>query len=637
MAGLVGIYTTDALDTVHSKKLIGEMAKEISYTHNEIIDQGYGNKLSVARVHHGVINPQPQPIFSEDSSICIFMDGEVFDYDSEKRWLIDQGHRFRMQDNDAEYCLHFYEEYGTEAFSKLNGSFIIVLHHLDSGELLLVNDRISSRPVFYRWDGKQLIFASQLRPILKAPDLSPELDIQAVLEFFAFRSVLSDGTLYKDVKILPPASILRIRNAELSIRQYWRWKYEGEQYPEGYYVEAFAAALKRAVQRRTRGDHRIGLLLSGGLDSRTLLAADTEKRISVAFTLADFENREVRIARKIAAATGRRHIFLQRDIDHYYRLVDEAVDIGDGMYGFDHAHNLGFFDRIRTESDVLLHAFGFDTLFKALFVPPRYVKMFGQYLPIPVPAIPREASDQEVISIIVGGSLAGQAARLFRLPETELMERLRSSAAMVLRTSLGTNVRVPADKMADIFYFSAAYRWFTYLHVLHNRAFIDERTVALDNELLDLAFNTPVEFKFGGRLIKKVLARLSPRIAAITNANAGLPAITPVWQEWLLLTAQAELTRRGILKSAPLPHPAFTHGSWPNFAELIRYNQNLKEAMRKTLEDPACLNKQLFDKDYIKSIYHKHIRGEADYTSILLLLLTFGRWQARQNRDNTNK
>ncbi len=285
MSGIVGICSEHALDLAYVNRLIADMGKEITYASDDLTDRWNDSHLAIARVHHGIVNPETQPVFNEDGSLCIVMDGEVFDYDLEKRSLIERGHHFRLPGNDVEYGLHLYEEYGPEAFAKLNGSFLLALYDRTTHELLLVNDRFSSHPLFYYCDGERLIFGTQLRPLLQFPPLPRRLYLQAVFEFFAFQCVLGDRTFYEDVKILPSASIVRFRNGMLSSGRYWRMRYTDEARSEEHYVKVLADAFQKAVARRTAGNHRLGILLSGGLDSRGVLAADNEGKISVAFTL----------------------------------------------------------------------------------------------------------------------------------------------------------------------------------------------------------------------------------------------------------------------------------------------------------------------------------------------------------------
>ena len=629
MSGIVGICSKHTLDLGWVNKLIEDMSREITYASDDLVDRWNDDHLAMARVHHGVVNPEPQPISNEDGSLCVVMDGEVFDYDAEKRSLIDKGHHFRLRGNDAEYCLHLYEQYGVEAFAKLNGSFLLALYNRTTHELLLVNDRFASHPLFHYCDSERVIFGTQLRPILKFQSLPHRLDLQAVYGFFTLQCVLGDRTFYQDVKVLPSASILRFRDGCLSFDRYWTMRYTNEARPERYYVEALADALPRVVARRSRGDHRLGILLSGGLDSRGILAADDEGRISVAFTLGDFENREVQIARTVAAIKGCKHVFLQRDIDHYARLVDEAIGIGDGMYRFDHAHFLGFSEQIKKEVDILLGGFWFGALLKGSNLPRKNWQVAGKALPLPMlrrfslSALPDALLFESRNSTIRKG-----VDRLFRHVLLEQREEYTAS----LTESLLRNGESYGNNIYNAWDYLIAHpfsRRISYLNLLCVRAHISERTIVFDNDLFNLSLSMPPKLRLEGRVYRKMLRTVAPKLAAVPYAKTDLRADIPIFLEWMLTTSRGALRTVGMWPRPQLPHPAYTNGPWPNMAELIRYSEGLKGLISETLHDPECIDPDLFNVKAIDSIFEKHINREEDFTDLLYLLLTFGRWHKK--------
>jgi asparagine synthase (glutamine-hydrolysing) len=144
MGGIAGFFRVDNV----SNSLLTAMAESMIHTKQDRVDTWSDDYVAISRVHHGVINSHKQPLFNAEASLLIFMEGEVFDYESQKKLLISKGYSFRFKDNDAEYCLHLYEEFGDEAFAQLNGSFLIVLYDLKAHRLLIVNDRFSSHALF---------------------------------------------------------------------------------------------------------------------------------------------------------------------------------------------------------------------------------------------------------------------------------------------------------------------------------------------------------------------------------------------------------------------------------------------------------------------------------------------------------
>ena len=624
MAGLIGIIKKSDHPSQDLGQLVRKMETEIIYTGTEVFDRWQNDHCAVTRVHHGVVNKEIHPIFNEDRSICIVMEGEVFDYGLQKQRLIEHGHRFRFKNNDPEYCLHLYETDGLNAFVKLNGSFLIALYNFHLKELLLVNDRFSSHPLFYYFDRKKLIFSTQIRSLLKFPKLPRNLNKQAVLEFFAFQRVLAERTFYEDINILPPASILRFRDGRIFLSKYWRMRYTNESHSSAYYVEALADALRNAVNRRTCGNDNFGILLSGGLDSRAVLAADSGK-ISSAFTLNDYQNKEVHIAKKIARVKGCRHIFIQRDIDHYFRLVDEAVDMGDGMYRFDHAHFLGALSRLKEDCDIVMHGHGLDYTFQGLYLPNLTLRIAGKMIPFPfldrisltnLPESLKKYFCQHLPLNLNYNALFGENfSNMFNKTINQSIKEILEE-----KDSYDLNVY----NAWDYFVAHSLFKHFTFLNFLCVRNYMDERTVIFDNDLFDLYLSMPPKLRLNGRIYKKALRLMSPELAAIPNANTGLKVDTPIFWEWLFSLTTKMRQRFHRIYSSKLLH--LTEGSWPDMGELIRNNEKLKKLIWETLNDRRCVNPALFNINTIDYIYEAHLNRKENYANLLFLLLTFGRW-----------
>ena len=625
MVGIVGYITKKDCNLRNLSKLITLMEKEISYTNVELCDRWTNRYYAISRVHHGIVNPDPQPIFNKEESLCIVMDGEVFDYQFEKQRLLKQGHCFYLKENDAEYCLHLYEEDGPKAFAKLNGSFLIALYNPKSHELVLANDRFSSHPLFYYYDNdnKQLLFGSQLRSLLKFDKLPYRLDLQALFEFFTFQRVLAERTFLQDVKVLPPASILRFQDGAISIEQYWKMRYMVEPRSEEYYVRELVKRLQKAVARKTRGNHRLGILLSGGLDSRTVLAS--MDKIPIAYTLGDFRNTEVQIAQKIAKIKGCKHVFLKRDPDYYFRLVEKAIDIGDGMYRFSHAHFLGFLSRIKEESDILLHGHGLDYTFHGLYLPRAHI------LKIALPVSDKISLGTLPTAIVQKLKYSVKKEHPEKLFQQEIATQYEESIMGSINSIL-ENQSIYASNVYnawDYFILHSLFKHYTFLNVACIRAYMEERTIIYDNELFDLYLSMPPHLRVTGNVYKKAFKKLAPELAAIPDANTRVKVDAPLLWEWESTTVRKILRTLKILPIHRSHHPSYRDESWPNFRELIRYNKKLRKLISETIHDEECISSKLFNVKYIDSIFNKHLSGEKNFTYLLLLLLTFGRWHKK--------
>jgi asparagine synthase (glutamine-hydrolysing) len=624
MSGIAG-YINNVEKTPNA--LLDSMSESIQFTENECIDKWSDDFLAISRVHHGVINSELQPIYNEDKSLLIVMDGEVFDYEEQKLKLIRNGHKFKFKNNDAEYCLHLYEEMQEKAFKELNGSFCFAIYNLATHELLLVNDRFSSCSLFYYLTDKgRLLFGTQLSSIIQSFEVPRELDVRSIFEFFTFQRCLGTKTFYKEINVLPPATVLRYREGNISFNSYWERRYKEEKHPEKYYVDKLAEAIKKSVERRTRGNHRFGILLSGGLDSRTVLAASDKKM--VCFTVGDFGNREVKLAKRITEAKGCKHVFLKRESDHYANLVDKAVEIGDGMQSFMHAHFIGLFGQIQKKCDILFHLFGNEGYFRGTHLPHRSVKLFGKNFFKVLNKLSNESLPYKIIEKSKYSLYQKNPRQLFSKSYLSILDSALLNSVNNILTETESTCPNIYDKFLwfDTHYLS---RYPSFLFEKSIRSFIDERSIVFDNDLQDLHLKMPLNIRATSKIWKKALAKLDPKIAAIPNSNNGISPLIPEFFEWGLILIRKAINKTYSLKFYQVPHPTYTQGAWPNFAELVKYNKKMKKLISNTLGDSECLNPTIFNIQRIEEMFEEHLNGKTDYTEFLFLLLTFGRWQKR--------
>jgi len=631
MSGITGyINNTEESSTT----LLDNMSKSIQFSENDCIDKWSDNFLAISRVHHEIINPEPQPIFNEDKSLFIVMEGEVFDYEKQKLKLIHNGHQFRFKNNSAEYCLHLYEEMGEDAFEELNGSFCIAIYNLITHKLLLINDRFSSRPLFYcLTDQGTLLFGKQLSAILQSSEISQELDVRSIFEFFTLQRVLGTKTFYKKIRVLTPATVLYYKDANISFFSYWEMKYREEKHSEEYYVNKLAEVIKKSMMRRTQVNYRFGLLLSGGLDSRVILAASSKQM--VCFTFGDFENREVKVAKRIAEASGCKHIFLKRELDHYVNLIDKAVEIGNGMYSVKHAHSIGFAE-IQEKCDILFHGFAPELFFRGTNLPHRSIKFFGKRFFTIIDKLSNETLPYKIIEKLKYSLYQRIPQQLFSKSYSSILNSVLLNSVKNILTETENNCTNIYDKFIwlDTRYHT---RYPSFLFENSIMSFIDERSIVFDNDMLDLHLKMPLYIRSTSRIWKKALAKLDPKIAVITNANTGYSPFIPDFLDWGLDLSRRIVNKLPFLKFNKVPHPTYTQISWPDFAELIRHNKKLKNIIENTIKDPECLDPSIFNITRIKEIFEEHLNDKNDFTEFLFLLLTFGRWCKKYGPMNSSK
>jgi asparagine synthetase B (glutamine-hydrolysing) len=596
------------------------MAANIDCSGGLRADRWEGDGLGLLRFHHGIINPQAQPICNEDGSLLVAMDGEVFDTAMARQRLAARGHRFRRADDSAELVLHLFEEDGERAFRDLTGSYSILLYDARARRLLLVTDPFFSRPVYYCHMADALAFSSRFNALVACGALDGgRLDMTSVMQFFTFQHSQYASTHYEQARAMLPASVLEFHQGRLSTRKYWRLHYVPEPGDEDELADRLAQTIRRSVQARTADGLRKGVLLSGGVDARTLVAAADAPM--TAYTMGDYDNREVRIARRTARAKGWRHVFLQRSASHYADILDEAIELCGGMGRYDNCHFLGQMTQPRAECDVLFVEELMDALLKGVYWERRR-PIRGLRIPLPWP---RTASpddiEQQILEIDCKSTLPSRPWLLFREP---WRSRYREIMYATLREQmLDADASDPHDVIAHVGGLASAGRVEAFMNLTCVRPYVEYRSLCLDRDVLALAVSIPVRYRVDGRLMKKALKRLDPRLWAIPYANTGARVDTPAWVAWACqMATELPLTALKRLRRVP---STYTNESWPDRGELLR-TPAFSDIVRRTLLDPDCLSPALFDTDRLKRVFAEHVSRWRRHTHLLFCLLTFGRW-----------
>ncbi|MBI2508147.1 hypothetical protein HYV89_04295 [Candidatus Woesearchaeota archaeon] len=607
---------------IKDKTLLNKMIDSLRYTNKELSDIYGSREISISRVHHGIIDSEKQPIFNEDKSIFIVMEGEVFDYENEKNDLIKKGHKFKLKNNSAEFCLHLYEEYGDDTFEKLNGSFLITLYDLKNKELIFVTDKLGWYPFFYYINDKKFIFGTQMSSILQDGEFERHLNIDSIHEFFTFQRVFGDNTFYKNIKISLPATIMKIKSYKIKTKCYWKMDFTSEEHDEDYWADELASALKKAINiRLNKRDYKFGILLGGGLDARAILAG-ADKNVTC-FTYGTYKNNEFTFGDMTAKIKKSKHVFFQIDKNHFANLADVSIRIGDGMHPFIHAPWIGYFEEIKKDCNVLLHGFSFDILFRGLFVPMERRSFLGRN--VSIRSIDYTWAENNFLDKLIKEANYGlqglNPAQLFK-DKNNVNNNLKENFTKVLE-SRENGIKNLYDRV-DHFWIDSLYRYPSFLNVSCIRPFVDEMLVTIDPLLLDVYLRMPPEARINDRIWKKTLIKLNKDVGEVPDAKTGFSPLLPKSLEHGIVLSR-KLAHKIMYKILNKINPKQRKES--NFAELIRYNKKFREKMYNIINDPKAINPKIFDVENINKMFKLHINGKEDHnTAFFIALLTFGRW-----------
>lgn len=268
-----------------------------------------------------------QPIFNEDGSIAVILNGEIYNFPELRARLESQGHIFKTK-SDTEMIVHLYEEKGEDCVHDLRGMFGFALWDSKQKRLMVARDRIGIKPIYYALDDEKLLFGSELKSLLQDPDLSRDFDHFALNCYFSFMNTLAPDSIFKNVRKLLPGQYFIYENDKFRIENYWQFSLqENRTLTEADAIEQLVEKLQESVKIRLISDVPLGAFLSGGIDSSSVVALMSKvsdspvKTFSIGFKSKAFN--ELEYARQVAK---------QYNTDHHEFMVEpDAIPIIDDL------------------------------------------------------------------------------------------------------------------------------------------------------------------------------------------------------------------------------------------------------------------------------------------------------------------
>jgi asparagine synthase (glutamine-hydrolysing) len=216
-----------------------------------------------------------QPIFNEDRTKAVILNGEIYNFPELRAELEAHGHRFATR-SDTEAIVHAYEQYGVACVSRLRGMFAFALWDATERRLLLARDRVGKKPLYYVHDADHLAFASELKALLQDPAVKRVVRLDGLDDYFSFGVVPAPKTIFEGIAQIPPAHILVWERGRLRVSEYWDVPYGGAApRSEREALEAFGEIFDDAVRVRLMSDVPLGAFLSGGVDSSAVVESMT--------------------------------------------------------------------------------------------------------------------------------------------------------------------------------------------------------------------------------------------------------------------------------------------------------------------------------------------------------------------------
>ena len=303
---------------------------------NFYIDQAMPVFLGHRRLAIVDIASGKQPMWNENGQVGVVFNGEIYNQQELREELIQRGHRFVSSHCDTEVLVHGYEEWGEQLPQRLNGMFAFAIYDKPRKRLFLARDRFGEKPLYYAHRPNLFAFASELTALAQHQWIDRQLDTRSLKKFFAYGYLPAPHAILKSVRKLPGGHWLSydINEGTFVIKRYWRFVVEPNESlrdaDESRLVDECDALLTQAVCRRLMSDVPLGVFLSGGLDSSSVVASMTStlppsriRTFTIGFTEPTFDERAH--ARVVSQHLGSVHQERLLDFDHAKRLIPAVL------------------------------------------------------------------------------------------------------------------------------------------------------------------------------------------------------------------------------------------------------------------------------------------------------------------------
>ena len=557
--------------------------------------------------HRGSASAGDQPAQTVGSDVRAWVWGEVFGFEGPQGYV-----PIHERDGEAaRFCCEQYRRFGRNFVSRLNGTFAGIIYDAAEGDVHLFTDRLGSHPVYFtRTTDGTPVFSTHIQSLATAPGVETSFDSAALGEYLSVGRISGIRTAFTDVEEIHPGTVMTvdIDAGETTTDRYWTPRYRPIDRPFSYFVDQFTETIQTVISERVADDDNYGVLLSGGSDSRLLLAAIPPDVDVSTYHMSDWMSPEATTAEKVAATAERPFEWLRRSDDHHRRALDANAGMMNFYGRFDESKTTGFEDRLQESTDILLSGLYADSLFSDLtFRTPKLpLGPFGT-LSVPVDRAvdtPREFIEWKARPLppfFTGSSL-----------ESTLRDGLRPSGDGYeyhgvhyesLRDLATLCEFYPLSNDPDLFYYGLTQ---TTIHW----------TPFLDNRLVDLSLSMPAKYKLRRNIVDRALSRLDPTLAEIPHAATGVPVRRsfPLQYIGTQLTA---LYRRSPFSDDP-PDPRYGYGPWTPLGNLLRHDTFSLETLAEYR--PLVEALPFLSWEGIIECYRDQLAGGGNHLELFMLL-----------------
>jgi asparagine synthase (glutamine-hydrolysing) len=616
MCGICGVFNYQT-KKIADKTILTKMCQEMFHRGPDDGDIYLSNELGLGHRRLSIIDLAGghQPMHNEDRTVWIVFNGEIYNFKDLRVTLESQGHHF-YTNSDTEVIIHAYEEYGEECVQHFQGMFAFGIWDDRKKKLLLARDRVGIKPLYYFNHEGRLIFASEIKAIIKDPTVPRALDTHSLDHFLTFGYTSITQSMFKHIEKLPPGHIMICQDGNVSSKQYWDLMFTRNGHESSsYYIEKTKELLTDSVKKKLQSDVPLGAFLSGGLDSSTIvglmheLGSQPVKTFSVGFDVQQFS--ELNYARLVADHFHTDHHELIMTAKDYQAFFPKFIWHQDEPLNDPSSIAFSYLAKLAKESvTVILSGEGSDEIFAG------YERYLGEKIALYVNHVPAPIREKWLMPIAKHFQHSRRWRKLFGCIGTESFEdrfvSLRTINTLASKENiLSEEYRSSFDDKPYVDILSYYMQKQPFQNNLNRMQYLDTkvwlvedmlmkkdkmgmaasieaRVPFLDHHLVEFAATIPIHLKIRGfstkHILKKIMTDTLPK-AIIKRPKMGFPVPLNDW-----------------------------------------FRTDLKECLADTLLSTRMKERGIFNPNHIHHLFKDHLSGEQNHGLLLFQLLCFESW-----------
>jgi len=601
MPGIFGAHKKNQVNNLSGfmEKMISSMDHHGEYRIDRFVDEKCD--LFMGCVSLGILNAVDQPVKNQETTCQIIFHGELYNNNTTLP--------------DSDYVLQQYLQKGDRCADELNGIFHFAIYDRRSQKIKLFSDKFGLQPLYYIIIPNGFVFGAEVKALLQDTGVNKAPDHESFADFLHFGQILGEKTLFKEIKLLPPGAFLtyHLKDGRIELHRYFELEnlfVEKGAYDATASVDDVVLLLAKSIKTRSADKNNLGLSLSGGLDSRGILAGLGKHAEGIStYTLGLPGCADEKLAQRMARHAKTSHEFVLLDqgyLHDFENMARSMIHFSDGMY---HPHEstemlaLEYFKKYRFK--ILLRGHGGEVAKAALAYPVMVT-----------PQVISCSDDQDILNYIFNTTnlvMKDIDPDMLFLPEISPLMKEAPRQSLEEACSKASKILAPAD-VCIYYYINEHIRRQVIASLEIFRSWIEIRMPYVDEDFFKSLLKLPVKNRNTGEIHFELIKRCMPGLVRIPNSNTGAPLDAGPLRLVISDKFNSLMKRLGV--------KGFRH-----YTEFQKWHrEGFKQSSQGIIFSDRAASRNIYNVDYLKSVFESHISGRKDYGHLMGTIVGLELW-----------